>query len=392
MAGRRGVVPAIIVLWTLCSLGCGDSTAPTTGSAVIRILTSGTGSIEDGYRVELDGSILHILTAADSLVLDELAPGSHEVLVHPVAGTCSPDWYVPQQIVIEKGQVTPVHFAVRCDTVPAPGLIFSSTLDNFRRNLYRMDPNGGNVQRLTDYPLGDDHPDVSPSGTRVAFQRQAVIGLEQIWLMNVDGSDARKLTGSPLLEQGVEWAPDGRHLAFIRWTTSTLRSLIVSTPDGRQEITIVEDSNGAAPQWSHWSPDGTRLAFTTQLGNRFGIRVVSAVDGSSPIDFLPADTLKEALLSGWTPDGQLLYCRLTRYPELCDIVVSPPGGPTEQVLADSVGGFVSAEYSRDGTAIALTAYDAGGVFDIFSMPASGGALTNLTNTPLKQELTPSWVP
>lgn len=81
-----------------------------------------------------------------------------------------------------------------------------------------MDSDGGNARRLTTYALGDDHPVVSPGGTRLAFERQARIGLPQVWLMGFDGKDPVKLTTSDRLEQSPAWAPDGKHLAFIRWT------------------------------------------------------------------------------------------------------------------------------------------------------------------------------
>jgi hypothetical protein len=116
------------------------------------------------------------------------------------------------------------------------------------------------------------------------------------------------------------------------------------------------------------------------------------MDGGSAVDFLPADTLQEASVSSWTPAGQLLFCRFTRPATDCELVVTSPGGGTELVLAGSVSGLVSAEYSRDATLIALTAYGPGFVFDIYTIPASGGFLTNLTNTPASHELTPSWVP
>lgn len=384
---NRSLLAALLSLAACDETTSPATTPPTTGSAMVQVATSGTGSIGAGYRVELDGITLDTITAAGTLVLAQLAPGAHTILIRPIALTCTPDWYVPQAVSIEAGRTTLVPFSVRCDTLQAPGLVFSSTRDNNNRNIYRMDLDGGNVQPLTAFPLGGDHPSASPGGTRIAFMRQGV------WLMNADGGSPVKLSSFAGVEEEVRWAPDGSHLAFMRWTGPYQRAVIVATPDGRQEVTVIEGSSldGTAPSSPQWSPDGTRLAVTINLNGRYGIRVVDATDGSSPVDFLPADTLLEAFVESWTPDGQLLFCRWTRSLQMCDVVIAPPGGGSEVVLADTVDGFVSAEYSRDGSTIALTAWGPGYLFDIFTMPASGGSLTNLTNAP-SHDMTPSWLP
>lgn len=59
------------------------------------------------------------------------------------------------------------------------------------------------------------HPEYSPDGSRIAYERLGPpFPGPQVWVMNADGSDQRQLTtrigGSP------SWSPDGRRIVFVR--------------------------------------------------------------------------------------------------------------------------------------------------------------------------------
>jgi TolB protein len=79
-----------------------------------------------------------------------------------------------------------------------------------------MDSNGGNVRRLTNRPGTDNfYPAVSPDGKKIVFSSQVSSVKEgQIYVMNIDGSDLQRLTSSAALNNIPSWCPDGKRVVF----------------------------------------------------------------------------------------------------------------------------------------------------------------------------------
>lgn len=183
-----------------------------------------------------------------------------------------------------------------------PRIAFTSDRDG-NREIYSMDLEGNDVQRLTDAPAAEENPAWSPAWTRLAFQSNRS-GNWDIFTMRVDcdptgpeaekSCDLRQLTDDPADDLLPAWSPDSRAIAFV------------STRDGNPEIYVM-DSNGGNQRrltfnptgdWRPaWLPDSTHLVF------------VSDRDGNNDIYRLTVPS----------PDGTPLASE----PELTPVIVSP---------------------------------------------------------------------
>ncbi|CAG0980794.1 partial Tol-Pal system protein TolB, partial [Anaerolineae bacterium] len=69
--------------------------------------------------------------------------------------------------------------------------------------------------QLTDNDRFDGLPDWSPDGTKIVFASSRDEEKEELYIMNVDGSDVRGLTNLPdSVETDPNWSPDGEYVLF----------------------------------------------------------------------------------------------------------------------------------------------------------------------------------
>jgi Tol biopolymer transport system component len=179
----------------------------------------------------------------------------------------------------------------------------------------------------TGHCLGDEFPNYSPDGKKIAFDRafgpivNNNASVVAIFTMSTDGSDLTQLTQSSTPtsseDHQPQWSPNGKEIAFVR----------LNTTDGPQDGSAIEvmNSNGSnlrrLTPWSmratdpRWSPNGKRILFNTywhlvqlKSANLFAIRP----DGTHRVQLThyTGGTL-QAFADGWSPDGtQILFERL----------------------------------------------------------------------------------
>jgi len=137
------------------------------------------------------------------------------------------------------------------DTEPAwspdeaePRIAFVSDRDG-NREIYSMAADGSDVRRLTDDGADDLDPAWSPDGRRIAFASRRGNDLN-IWVMNADGTGRKQLTTWSGDELEPAWSRDNKHLAFVR-----------KRPDANQVLhwdVFLMDADGTHKHWARSTP------------------------------------------------------------------------------------------------------------------------------------------
>lgn len=145
---------------------------------------------------------------------------------------------------------------------------------------------------LTSYPELEEHPSLSPDGSRVAFEWKG-----DIYVKEIDGEGLAQVTNHSAVETWPSWSPDGRMIAFVRGG-----EVFVTPSIGGGERKVAESMGSTA-----WMPDGSALLVTSKApaGTR-SVFHVSLVTGEKRRLTYPHDRSVGDVAMAVSPDGQML--------------------------------------------------------------------------------------
>ena len=155
-------------------------------------------------------------------------------------------------------------------------------------DIYVMDADGGNLQRLTSDPRDDRNPSWSPDGERIVFGARREGHFEtkfavtyEIYVMDADGGNQQRLTENRKNDWHPAWSPNGERIAFASDRKGDLVNIeiYVMDADGGNEHRLTE--NRVYDWQPSWSPDGERIAFVSDRDGNSEIYVMDA-DGGNP--------------------------------------------------------------------------------------------------------------
>jgi Tol biopolymer transport system component len=130
---------------------------------------------------------------------------------------------------------------------------------NCNAEIYIMDSDGSNIDRLTNSPNYDFYPSWSPDGEKIVFTSERD-GNYEIYIMDRNGYNQVRLTNNDSEDIQPSWSPDGKHILFMSNRDGQFDIYQINT-DGTNLIKFTD-----SPAWDGdpaWSPDGTKIAFVS---------------------------------------------------------------------------------------------------------------------------------
>lgn len=140
-------------------------------------------------------------------------------------------------------------------------IAFVTTRTPLKIQIYLMDSDGSNQERLTD-GWHDNWPSWSPDSQRIAFVSKLKEGTE-IFAMNADGTNVERLTHDLAPKSSPSWSPDGQKIAFEAEVNDNSEIFVVSSKGKRHKRLTENDAHDTSPVWS---PDGQMIAFVSDRG------------------------------------------------------------------------------------------------------------------------------
>lgn len=280
-------------------------------------------------------------------------------------------------------------------------IAFSSNRDgNFE--IYTMNPDGTDVQRITTATGDDTKPAWSRDKTKLAFVSERD-GNPEIYIQNIAGGKpvgaAKRITDNPAFDGAPSWNPDGTQLVFEsqRGGPNTLYILDTET----RVVNRLTQRTGFLEQNPAWSPKGDLIAFQSadfSVGsnpNGFPSFIytvkINGADAKKITDNPGAANGGVDVDPAWNPSAtQIAFFRSN--PNLLSVAVVD-GAITNLIPSSSSGlGYTDPSYGPDGKRVICSKYsNASANLSLYILNADGtGANIIRVTDDSSEDKDPSW--
>ena len=269
--------------------------------------------------------------------------------------------------------------------------------------IYVMDINGENQQNLINNRHDDFQPSWSPDGKRIVFVSNrdghflGNIPASEIYVMDADGKNQQRLTNNRHDDLNPSWSPDAKRITFVSERVGRDEhphcEIYVMDADGKNQQRLTNNPNNDLNP--SWSPDGKRIVFSSVRDGHF----IGKVKITDEIYVMDADGGNQQRLTenrkndwnpSWSPDGKRIVFASDRKGDLenFEIYVMDADGKNQQRLTNNPNDDLNPSWSPDGKRIVFHSNREGN-FEIYMMDADGKNPQNLTNNP-HGDVSPAW--
>jgi TolB protein len=247
------------------------------------------------------------------------------------------------------------------------------------KEVFIMDYDGHNVQKLTNNHAITINPDFSPNGREIIYTSYKK-GNPDLYRRNVTSGTEARISSRQGGNFTGAWSPDGGKIALTMSIDDNSEIYTIST-DGRKLARLT--NNEAIDISPVWSPDGSHIAFVSdRLGNP---QIFTMAAGGSGVRRLTYGG-NYNVSPHWSPKGdRILYCR-QQSGGFQIYSINPDGSGDTQLTTEGRNEYP--RWSADGRFITFSS-NRDGREAIYVMRADGTGQTKVSRSG-RNESQPTW--
>ena len=159
---------------------------------------------------------------------------------------------------LEASPLSPPNYDIR-EVVPIPNSsnFLVTVYENEKSYICFADAHFKSIKRIIDGPL-DKGIAVTADGKVFLFDRE-VEGNQDIYRMNIDGTNLQRLTNHPARDFSGSWSPDGARIVFATARGEHIEIYTMNADGSEQNVLIATENDNLDPAWS---PKGDMIAFS----------------------------------------------------------------------------------------------------------------------------------
>jgi TolB protein len=253
---------------------------------------------------------------------------------------------------------------------PFTGKIAFVSKRSGNKEIYLMDYDGHNVQRLTANGSINLNPDFSPNGREIIYTSYKK-GNPDLYRRDLFSATEARISSHPGINITGNWSPEGSWIALALSRDGNAEIYAISK-DGKQLKRLTRnDDIDTSPAWS---PDGSKIAF---LSDRLGKPQIFVMDANGSNSYRLTTSGAYNVSPSWSPKGdRILYCR--QQPGGFQIhSITPDGSDDVQLTSD--GSNEHPRWSPDGRFITFSS-TRDGVQALYIMRADGSGQTRVSRS------------
>lgn len=183
-----------------------------------------------------------------------------------------------------------------------PKILFTSWRDG-NGEIYTMNPDGSEQVRLTWHRANDTSAVWSPTGDQILFVSDRNEGIPDLFLMDADGENVQKIFDRSARRHHPTFSADGKEIAYLQY----FKEAIYTGPiDGKKERWVVRvNEHGGNPDWSptaaeivfissHWFPERKLSVLNLKTNKKDTFKLFNPAGGARPL---------RPNYAAWAPSG-----------------------------------------------------------------------------------------